>query len=239
MPIPNLEDLCVELTVTPVRLGVTFPGGAALDAQLPDLGLADPAALAKQLLAEANAALAPMVPVFNVIDTVLAVVQAVNAIPAAITHLNPGKISDALPDVARKASKLLAVVPQASVPLMIVGLIDTLLAFLGGLSGRLRALLDQQVRIQQAESRAAALGNASLHVVVACSRGHVDAQLAGLSASAAPVNRLIALINVFAQLAGLGPLPDLPDLGRDAQAALQPVADTVTALTRLRNTIPV
>jgi hypothetical protein len=91
--------------------------------------------LSKQLMAQANAALAPLVPVFNVIDTVLALFQAVKAIPDAITHLDPTKITDALPDVAQKASKLLAIVPQLSVPLMIVGLIDVLLAFLGGLSG--------------------------------------------------------------------------------------------------------
>jgi hypothetical protein len=239
MPIRNLEDLCVELTVTPQRLSLTFPGGAALDPQLPDLGFADPMQLSKQLLAQANAALAPLVPVFNIIDTVIALFQAVKAIPDAITHLDPSKISDALPDLTRKAAKLLAIVPQLSVPLMIVGLIDTLLAFLGGLSGQLRALIDQQIRIQHAENRAAELGNVQLQTVVDCSKGHVAAQLASLAEGVAPVNRLIALINVFTQLAGLGPLPNLSDLGRDAQAALKPLDDTVKALTSLRNTLPV
>jgi hypothetical protein len=127
--------------------------------------------LSKQLMAQANAALAPLVPVFNVIDTVLALFQTVKSIPDAITHLDPTKITDELPDVAQKASKLLAIVPQLSVPLMILGLIDVLLAFLGGLSGQLRALIDQQVRIQHAENRAAELGNAQLQTVVDCSRG--------------------------------------------------------------------
>jgi len=78
MPLPNLEDICVELTVTPQRLSLTFPGGAALDAQLPDIGIPDPMELSKQLMAQANAALA-FVPVFNIIDTVLALFQAVKA----------------------------------------------------------------------------------------------------------------------------------------------------------------
>ena len=90
MPLPNLEDSCVELTVTPQNLSLTFPGGAALAAQLPD-----PMQLSKQLMAQANAALAPLVPVFNVIDTVLALFQAVKAIPDAITSLAPTKITDA------------------------------------------------------------------------------------------------------------------------------------------------
>jgi hypothetical protein len=91
MPLPNREDICVELTVTPQRLSLTFPGGAALAAQLPDIGIPDPMELSKQLMAQANAALAPLVPVFNIIDTVLALFQAVKSIPDAITHLDPGR----------------------------------------------------------------------------------------------------------------------------------------------------
>ena len=110
---------------------------------------------------------------------------------------------------------------------------------LGGLAGQLRALIDQQVRIQKAENRAAELGNAQLQTVADCSKHHVAAQLQSLSESVAPVNRLIALVNVFAQLAGLGPLPDLSNLGSDAAAALQPLEDTVKALQQIRAAIPV
>src|SRR5678815_369736 len=119
-------------------------------------------------------------------------------------------------DSANKAARIAAIVPQLSVPLMILGLIDALLAFLGGLSGQLRAIIDQQARIQKAENRAAELGNAQLQPVADCSKHQVSAQLQSLAESVAPVNRLISLINVFAQLAGLGPLPDLSDLGTDA-----------------------
>jgi hypothetical protein len=121
---------------------------------------------------------------------------------------------------------------------MIVGLIDTLLAFLGGQAAQLRALIDQQVRIQKAENRAAELGNAQLQAVADCSKHQVSAQLQNLAESVAPVNRLIALINVFAQLAGLGPLPDLSNLGTNAAAALQNLDDTVKALQEIRATIP-
>jgi hypothetical protein len=239
MPIPDLETICAELTVTPQRLSIAFPGGASLDPELPDLGIADPVRLSKQLLAQANAALAPLGPVFNLVDIALALVKAVNAIPDAISHLDPSKITGALPELAQKAGKLLPLVPQASVPLMILGLIDTLLVFLGGLAGQLRALIDQQVRIQKAENRAAELGNAQLQAVADCSKHHVAAQLQSLSESVAPVNRLIALINVFAELAGLGPLPGLANLGSDAAAALQPLEDAVKALQQIRGVIQV
>jgi hypothetical protein len=238
MPLPNLEDLCVELAVTPQGLSIAFPGGATLDPELPDI-IPDPLRLSKQLLGQANAALAPLVPIFNILDVVLALFQAVNAIPDAITHLDPSKIADALPDLARKAAKLAPLVPQLSVPLMILGLIDTVLAFLGGLAAQLRAIIDQQVRIQNAENRATVLGSALLQAVADCSKHHVDAQLQSLSESVAPVNRLIALLNVFTQLVGLGPLPNLSSLGRDAAPALQPLEDTVKSLMQIRDTIPI
>ena len=238
MPIPDLKSLCVELTVQPQSLSVTFPGGASIDAELPDVGVPDPMELSKQLLAQANAALAPLGPVFNLIDVALALFNAVKAIPDAISHLDPSKITDALPDLANKAARIAAIVPQLSVPLMILGLIDALLAFLGGLSGQLRAIIDQQVRIQKAENRAAELGNAQLQAIADCSKHQVSSQLESLAESVAPVNRLIALINVFAQLAGLGPLPDLSSLGTDAAAALRALDDTVNALQEIRAALP-
>jgi hypothetical protein len=229
MPLPDLETLCVELTVSPQRLSLILPGGASLDA---------PLQLAKQLMAQANAALAPLVPVFDLVDVALALANAVKAIPDAIEHLDPSKISAALPALEAKLAKVLALVPQLSVPIMIVGLIDVLLAFLEGLGGQLGAFIDQQVRIQRAENRAAELGNAQLQIVAGCAKHHLDAQLLSLAESVAPVNRLVALVNVFAELAGLGPLPGLGDLGHDVQVALASVNETTNALREARAAIP-
>lgn len=239
MPIPDLGTYCVGLTVTPQDLAVMFPGGASLAAQLPDLGFPDPMQLSKQLMAEANAALAPLTPVFNLIDVVLALHQAVKAIPDAISHLDPSQIADALPDVARKAGKLLPLVPQLSVPLMVVGLVDTLLAFLGGLSAQLRAIVDHQARIQRAADRAAQLRSAQLQVVVGCAREQIDAQMTSLGQSFGALNRLVALVNMFADLAGLPSIPVFQDLGADAAAALQPLDVLVHQLETFRAAIPI
>lgn len=76
-------------------------------------------------------------------------------------------------------------------------------------------------------------------MVADCSRHHIDAQLQSLSESLAPVNRFIALLNALGQLAGLGPLPTLSDLGVDPAAALQSIADTAKLLRQLRAAIPV
>jgi hypothetical protein len=238
MPLPDLETICVELTATPQSLSLTFPGGAEIAVQVPDGGIPDQMQVGKQLMAQASAAMAPLVPVFNLLDTVLALFKTVKAIPDAITSLSPAKITDALPDLITKASKLLKLIPQLSVPLMIAGLIDALLAFLEGLKGQLQVLVDQQARIQQAEARAAELGNAQLQGVVGCAKHHVEVQMQSLSESAAPVNRLIALVNVFTGLVGLPSLPNLSDLGPDPEAALAPLASVVQTLKAIRSSIP-
>ena len=62
----------------PGPLSITFPGGAVLAAQLPR-PTHSASELAKDLLSRANAALAPLVPVFKIIDAVLSVIEAVKA----------------------------------------------------------------------------------------------------------------------------------------------------------------
>lgn len=240
MPLPDLSTVCVTLPVTKQDLSVTFPGGAEVSVQLPTVGVPDPSELSKQLMAQANAALAPLVPLFNVIDVVLALFKCVKAIPDALgPPPNPAKLAESIPELAAKANKLLKLIPQLSVPLMIVGLIDVLLMFLVGLRGQLQAIINAQVRVAQAATRAAELGNASLQRVVDNASANLAAQMKNVAEGAAPVNRLIAVINLFLELVGLPKLPDLSDLGSDAQAALAPLDAVVRQLQAARAAIPV
>lgn len=240
MPLPDLSVACIEIKVGKQDLCVTFPGGAEMCVQMPSVSVPDPSELSKQLMAQANAALAPLMPVFNIIDTVIALFNCVKAIPDALgPPPDPSKLAKCLPDVAKKVSKLLKLIPQLSVPLMIVGLIDVLLAFLEGIRGQLKAVIAAQVRIAAAATRAAELGNVQLSTIVDCANANIEAQMKNLGESAAPVNRLIGVINLFVELAGLPKLPDLSNLGNDAQAALGVLDPLVDQLKAARSAIPV
>ena len=122
---------------------------------------------------------------------------------------------------------------------MIVGLIDVVLTFLEGIRGQLKAVIAAQVRIAAAATRAAELGNVQLSTIVDCANANIDAQIKNLGESAAPVNRLIGVINLFVELAGLPKLPDLSNLGNDAQAALGVLDPLVDQLKAARSAIPV
>jgi hypothetical protein len=240
MPLPDLSVACIEIKVGKQDLCVTFPGGAEMCVQMPSVTVPDPSELSKQLMAQANAALAPLMPVFNIIDAVLALFNCVKAIPDALgPPPDPSKLAKCMPDVAKKVSKLLKLIPQLSVPLMIVGLIDVVLTFLEGIRGQLKAVIAAQVRIAAAATRAAELGNVQLSTIVDCANANIEAQIKNLGESAAPVNRLIGVINLFVELAGLPKLPDLSNLGNDAQAALGVLDPLVDQLKAARSAIPV
>jgi hypothetical protein len=240
MPLPDLSTVCIAIPVAPQDLRVTFPGGAEVAVQLPTVGVPDPMELSKQLMAQASAAMAPLIPVFNVIDVVLALFNTVKAIPDSLgPPPDPTALAETIPDLTEKANKLLGVIPQLSVPLMIVGLVDVVLAFLAGLRGQLAAIVAAQARIAQAGARAAELGNPHLQTVVDRATANLQAQVQNLAAGAAPVNPLIGVINLFMELIGLEGLPDLTDLGDDAGAALAPLDALVDQLTAARAAIPV
>ena len=239
MPLPNLSEMCIALKVSRQELCVTFPGGAEMCVQIPDI-VPDPTEMSKQLLAQANAALAPLVPIFNIIDVVMALFNCVKAIPDSLgPPPDPSKLAECLPDLAKKASKLLKLIPQLSLPLLLVGLIDVLLFYLEGLRGQLKAVIAAQVRIAAAATRAAELGNVQLRTIVDCATANLDAHLQNLNESMAPLNRLVGVINLFMELLGLPKVPDISSLCDDAEAALVPLDAAIDGLKAARAAIPV
>jgi hypothetical protein len=237
MPLPDLSEVCIDLKVTSQELCVTFPGGSEICVQIP--GVPDPTDVSKQLLAQANAALAPLVPVFNIIDAILALFKCVKAIPDSLgPPPDPTKLAECIPDLAEKIDKLLKLIPQLSIPVLIGGFIDVLLFYLEGLRGQLKAIIAAQVRILAAATRAAELGNVQLRTVVDCGEASMDAYLQNLNEGMKPLNRLVGLLNLFLELAGLPKIPDLANLGDDAEAALVPLDAIIDSLKTVRAGLP-
>ena len=241
MALPDLSVLCqpIQIRIDPNELCIVMPGGAETCVQMPDVGVIDPLEAAKQLLAQGNAALAPLVPVFNIIDMVLQVKKCLDATPDVV--FNPKKLIDCLAELGPKTDKLLALIPQLAVPLLVLGLIDAILAFLAGVVDQLRALQVQLQAVAIAATRAADLGDAgaSLRIVVDCAEVSAAAQIQSLNDSVAPLNRLIGLINLVLEIAQLQPLPELTGFGDDAEAAIDIIDGLVTQLQAIRDTLPV
>lgn len=239
MAIPN----CPPPPALPPVQEIPLPGGAVLS-QVLAAGSDIPNALdaATSLLAQAGPALAPFVPVFDLLDTVLALVACVEAVPDSLAPTpDPTKLAGPLAALAETTGKLAGLVPQLSVPRLLLGLLDTLIAYLEGLTQQLEALIAQQTRIADAAARAQALGDASLAHIATCAGDHARAQLQAMAAALAPMDRLVGSLNLFLGLLGLPAAPNLGSLisSDDPAEALEPIAQAAAALQSLRDMVPV
>jgi len=222
MPLPDLSTFCIDLDVTPGELCLTFPGGAEVCVQYPSLVPPTPDELVRQLFAQANAALAPLNPFFNVIDVIVAIFDCIKA----ISTLNPEEIAACLPNLAERIGALLRLIPQLSLPILIAQFIDLLLIYLRGYRAQLIGQREYLLRILAAETAAQRPGNIGLSSVIVCAKDDFRKLIEYGNESATPINRLIGLINLFMESIGLGQygIPSLANIDPDA------IDDSVQAL---------
>lgn len=205
MPIPDYDQLCVGFEVSEGEKCIFYPGGGSVCVSIPTYSPPSPSQLAQDLLAKINTALAPAQPIFNIIDAVLAVFQCVKA----IATLNPVKIIECIPNLAQKVAALVKLIPPLSMPALIGGVIECLVLYLEGMIADIEAQQEYLARIQAAEL---AVANTDIEIgpIIECATADLDQIIVFKGQQAAPVNRLIGIINGFLQVLGL---PCIPSIG--------------------------
>lgn len=238
MPLPIASAACVHVTATSQGMKIRLPGGAELAPNLPSADFPSLLDVTKGLLAQVNTALAPLVPVFNVIDLGLSLF---NFAKAAAT-LSVGDMVEALKKVAENADKLLGLIPQLSVPVMILDIVDMLLATLNGIVGELNVMAQEVARIDAARVVAENLENAEMTAILDCAQENIDAQISSLNEGLAPLNRLLGLLNILIALVPGDIIPALPTfdtLGGSVAEALAKIQAALVTLQNIRNAIPI
>jgi hypothetical protein len=228
---------CRPLPRLPPPRQIVFPGGAALS-QVLAAGSDIPNGLdaATNLLAQASPAMAPLMPIFNIIDAVLALVECVQAVPDALgPPPDPAKMVEALSRLAEKLPKLLDLVPQLAAPRMVISMLDTLIDFLEGLRDQIEAILLQAERTQAARAKAEELGDENLLHIAGCAEGQAQAQLQAMADALAPMNTLAGALNLFLGLLGLPEVPALDGLIDSANpdggfAAIDALVETLRSI---------
>lgn len=233
MPI-DVSVLVVQQEEPTPPLSVTFPCGGEV-ASLPQIPFPDGMAMAKSLLATANAAMAPLNPIFKVIDLALLIVEAFKAVPEMVT--NPAKLIALLEKVVQAASALTKIIPPLSVPLLALGMIDLLIAFFTGLVVTLRQLVHFVERIEAATAEIPRYPH--LQFVVDTSNENLKVTMRSLESGMTPIAKVMRLTNLLLQLAGLPPLPDVAHLPDNPREAIEPVEDMLRTLRAVRGMIPV
>lgn len=231
----DLSDVVGDVPSVCTQLRVTLPGGLAVQGSAPYLG-ASPLEASRATISAVTSALAPLGPVFSILDAVLAIVKFAQTVPKVLTR--PDKVIAAVVDVLKKAGALASLVPQLSVPLMILGTIDVVLAHLAGLRDEVAALATLATKAEEVAELATtvpALGPIAVDV-----QSQITARRAQIECGMGDVQPLLGTISALAELIGLPPIT----LSGDAAAgSLDDLAtlldDLVETLTALRETIPV
>lgn len=214
--IPTLED--------PLRL--ELPGGIAIEHQ--------------NLVELAQPALAPLAPIFTIIEVVIAIFEAVKAIPDALgPPPDPSKITSAISALQQKMDKLLALVPQLALPRTLIGLIDILLHELRRTRLDLVALQARAAAIEASRLKGAALGDAVLMAIADCAEKNVEQEADNLARALAALSGLVTIIGIFSSMVGGPEMPDFSSLrGQALDTILEPIDSLIDALSAARSVIP-
>ena len=219
--------ICIEIPEIPDPFNLTLPGGIQIEHI--------------NLMEVIQPALTPLVPIFDIIDTVVAVFNCIKAIPDTLgPPPDPTALAACLPDLAEKVAKLLKLIPQLSIPLTIIGLIDLMIDTLLQARSEIMHLQQQMQQILGVIDRATNLDDAGLMAIAQCAQANVAQEAANVGKSLAALGKLIGLINLFMGMVGGPEIPDLSNLaGRPLDDVVPPLNAIVDALKTARDAVPV
>lgn len=237
LQIPIVGDYCIEAVAAPGELCITFPGGGQLCAHL-GFDSGDLTGITQSLIADLNAALMPLVPIFNVMDVVKLIFDAIKAVPGMIgPPPQPQKLLQLIPQIQKVVDKLLALFPPMSVPVLIKSILNVIITALLGLRNDIVAMISAQQRCIAAATKAAQLGNITFSAAADCAQQNLNVLMQNKNASLGPLNRLIGLVNFFMDLIGLGCIPLVPGFDSLTNAALAPLDALIKVLEAIRDAI--
>lgn len=219
--------ICIEIPEIPDPFNLTLPGGVQME-HINSMEVIQPA-------------LTPLVPIFDIIDTVVAVFNCIKAIPDTLgPPPDPTVIAACIPELAEKVAKLLRLIPQLSLPFTIIGIIDLIIDTLRQARTQLLHLQAQMQQILGAIDRATDLDDAGLMATTSCAQANVAQEAANVGKSLAALGKLIGLLNLFLGMIGAPEVPDLSNLaGTPLDEAIPPIDAIIETLQSARTAVPV
>ena len=219
----KIEIPCIDLpTLKP--LSITLPGGAVMA----DI----------DLMAMIQPALTPLVPLFNILETIVAVVNAIKSVPGVI--VNPGALAEAIAALLESFAKLLGLIPQISLPLTLVGLLDLLIDVLAKAKLELGHLSLQLEAIAEVRLKAELIGDIKLMAIASCAEANIAIEVDNVTAKLGALAGLIGVINLFMSLVGGKEIPDFSNLaGKSLDEVVNLIDDLVKTLEAARKAIPI
>jgi hypothetical protein len=219
--------ICLEIPEIPDPFAITLPGGVTMQ----QINLID----------AIQPALTSLMPLFDIIDTVVAVFNCIKAIPDSLgPPPDPTALAACIPELADKVAKLLRLIPQLSLPYTIIGIIDLVIDTLRQARTQLIHLQQQMQQILSAIDRATDLEDAGLMAITSCAQANVAQEAANVGKSLASLGKLIGILNIFLGMIGAPEVPDLSNLaGRPLDDVIAPIDAIIEMLQTVRSAVPV
>lgn len=152
------------------------------------------------MFGQINSALAPILPLLDIVDAVTSMTKCIQAVPAALVELDPTKLIECAPRMIEAVAKVANLIPPLSLPATLKGIIDTLIVALEGVKQDLEGAKLQLDRLLEAGTASQLPGNSPLIAIVLCARSFYDAVMQHTANTAAPLNRIIGLVNLLLSL---------------------------------------
>jgi len=202
------EDLCITLPVLSTPDDVCFPGGFCLSYIMDAIGkIPSSSDMSLDFLGQLGPAMTPLIPLFNILETVLKIFKCLEAIPDAITSLDPSELLTCVPELAALIDQLLKMVPQLSIPKMVIALIRNVARLIRGIAADLRHLERELLRIAEQIDRAADLNDVKMNGFLVCSQKTVEDTALSFAEALKGIGRIVLLINIFIGLFGGEEIP--------------------------------
>lgn len=233
------DDLCIPLPPIPTIDKICFPGGVCLDYVWDSIDkiphLAD---VSLDFFSQIGPALTPLRPFFNLLDVGLALFRCVKAIPDAITSLDPSELLNCAPALAKAVDQLLKLIPQLSLPKMVIAIIRNIAALLRAIGADLEYIKSQLQRIADMIDRAAEWQDHKLNGFLVCAQGNLDTTIMSTAEALRGIGSIVLLVNIMLGLFGGPEIPCFGDLmsGNIAEG-IDVVIDLLMSLAEVLETI--
>ncbi len=220
------STILIRIPPAPSPQQLTLPGGVSIEHL--------------ELARVVQPALTPLMPFFNILDAVLATFDAVRAVPDSLgPPPDPTALIEAIQRLAEKIAKLLRLVPQLSLPLTIVGLIDLVINTLSQTRAMLVHLQARAAALEALEARARELDDPQLRAIAECARANLAQEAANLGAQLGPLGSVLGILNLLASMVGAPSMPDLSSLSEQPlESVLEPLDALVEVLRGIRSAVP-
>ncbi len=231
---------CVRLPDIPEQLAVTFPGASELATIQQEVSkIPSVASLPFNLMSQAGPIMVGVKPIFTLVKIMKAIKECQEAIPKAITQMNPKPIIDCVPNLFEQIENIIKFIPQLAVPLMAKGLIDTVITVLDGLVGFLEELGSQSSLLAERIERAANVGDPALDEILECADEDLSKSQENSFSALEPVAVFIDLVNDMLEEIGIPPI-DISDASGDVplEDTIGPIREIVDFLKTVRDSIP-